>query len=344
MNALQVNQTTELLSLVGHDLKKAGGYHVGACPFCGGVDRFTVKHTREGDRWFCRQCGDGKYHTAIDYIMRRDNCDFKTAYQTLTGKNPEPTQIVLPPRPKPEPKPITLPSHEWQTQALQLVDNASDLLLSDEGQAGQDYLTRRGLHRGTWYAWLLGFTFVYDPKAKRNRPAISMPWLDMDARGEVITAVKYRFIDIDPEGLRYIALAGSMPLLFGLWDVIESHNTLLLVEGEINALSLWQCLPRGVSVLSFGSEGGGRADVLQTIAKKYERVFIWCDDAARTKQYQAILARPCEKIQSLKIDGDKLDANRLLQKGELHNFINQVLGVECLGKMISKAIITRGNR
>jgi hypothetical protein len=330
MDAMTINQTTDLLSLVGYELKKRGAYHVGACPFCGGRDRFTVKRTRNGERWHCRQCGDGKYHTAIDYIMRRDDCDFKTAYQTLTGESPQPTRTA--PIVRAKPTPITLPSHDWQTQALRLAGKASDSLLSDEGQAGQEYLTRRGLLRGTWYAWLLGFAFAYDPKVKRNRPAIVLPWLDMDAGGEVITAVKYRFIDHDPGGLRYTSLAGSMPLLFGLWDAIESDSTLLLVEGEINALSLWQCRPRGVTVLSFGSEGGGRADVLQAIAKKYRRVMVWCDDAARTRQYQAMLARPCEKIQSLIVDGEKLDANSLLQKGELHNFIAHVLGVACLGR------------
>lgn len=337
MNALQINQTTELLSLVGHNLKKAGGYHVGACPFCGGLDRFTIKHTPEGDRWHCRQCGEDKYHTAIDYVMRRDNCDFKTAYQTLIGENPAPIQTDSIIREKHEPGLITLPSQEWQATALHLVDKASDLLLSDEGQAGQEYLMQRGLHRGTWYAWHLGFTYVYDPKAKRKRPAISIPWLDIDASGEVITAVKYRFIDYDPEGLRYTSLMGSMPILFGLWDVTELHTILLLVEGEINALSLWQCIPRDVSVISFGSEGGGQAIVLQAFAKKYKSVFVWCDDATRTKQYQSMLARPCQKIQSLKIDGNKLDANWLIQNNKLHHFFNHILGVECLGKMISKA-------
>ena len=336
MDASRINQTIELLSLVRHGLKKAGRYHFGACPFCGGVDRFTIKHTPEGDRWHCRQCGDGKYHTAIDYIMRRDNCDFKTAYQTLTGKNPEAIQMDSIIRAKHESNLITLPSPEWQAQTLQLVDKASDLLLSDKGQAGQEYLMKRGLHRGTWYAWHLGFSSVYDPKAKRKRPAISIPWLDMDASGEVITAVKFRFIDNDSNGLRYTSLAGSKPLLFGLWDVTESHNTLLLVEGEINALSLWQCIPRGVNVISFGSEDGGRAPVLQAFAKKYESVFVWCDDVTRTNQYESMLSRPCQKIQSLKIDGNKLDANWLLQKNELHNFLNHILGVECLGKMMSK--------
>lgn len=336
MNASHVNQTTELVPLVGHDLKKTGKYYIGSCPFCGGVDRFTIKHTSEGDRWLCRRCGDGKYHTAIDYIMRRDNCDFKTAYQILTDKNPEAIQKNAITRSKLESSLITLPSPEWQAQALQLINKASDLLLSDKGQVGQKYLMQRGLHRGTWYAWNLGFAFVYDSKAKRNRPAISIPWLDMDACGEVITAVKYRFIDYEPEGLRYTSLTGSKPLLFGLWDVTKSHTTLLLVEGEINALSLWQCAPKGISVISFGSEGGGQAPVLHVFAKKYESVFIWCDDATRAKQYQSMLARPCQKIQSLNIGGNKLDANWLIQKKELHNFLNHILGTECLGKMISK--------
>jgi hypothetical protein len=332
MDAMTINQTTDLLSLVGHELKKVGAYYVGVCPFCGGRDRFTIKGTPKGYRWHCRQCGDGKYHTVIDYIMRRDNCDFKTAYQTLTGESLQPTLAAIPPKSKPTPKPITLLSHEWQTQALQLVDRASKSLSSVKGQAGQEYLARRGLLRGTWYAWLLGFGFAYDPKVKRKRPAIVLPWLDMDSGGEVITAVKYRFMDEDSEGLRYTSLARSMPLLFGLWDVIESDSTLLLVEGELNALSLWQCRPRGVTVLSFGSEGGGREAVLRAVAQKYQRVFVWCDDAARTKQYQAMLARPCEKIQSLQVYGEKLDANSLLQKGELQNFIVHFLGVECLGR------------
>ena len=341
MNILQVNQTTELLPHVGHSLKKAGRYYAGPCPFCGGRDRFTVKPSPDGDRWHCRQCGDGKYHTAIDYIMRRDNCDFKTAYRTLTGEDPEPTKTVATRIPKPKSVPINLPSHEWQMQAWRLVDRASNALLLDEGKAGREYLTRRGLHRGTWYANHLGFvnemqfcdkdSNAFDGKTE-DRPAIVIPWFDMDSQGEIITQIHYRIIGATKDKLRTNKQPNVDAVLFGLWSVLESDTTLLLVEGEINALSLWQCRPRGVSVLSFGSQGGGRADVLQIIAKKYERVFVWCDDAAWTMKYQSMLARPCQKIQSLKIDGDKLDANQLLQKGELHYFINHILGVECLDR------------
>ena len=58
-------------------LKKSANYHIGPCPFCGGRDRFNVKTTDDGiDLWICRQCGDGKYHDAVDFLMRRDGKSF----------------------------------------------------------------------------------------------------------------------------------------------------------------------------------------------------------------------------------------------------------------------------
>jgi len=203
MNATAINQTVEIIPLLGYELKKAGGYHVGACPFCGGTDRFTVKHTKDGDRCHCRQCWDGKYHTAIDYIMRRDNADFKTALQTLGGDAMKPITRPITPRPV---KPLTLPDSTWQAGAWREVDAASDALLyHPQGEPARVFLTSRALLPGTLQAWQLGSMFVYDPIAKRKRLAITIPWYDMDGTGEALTAVKYRFMDNDPnpKALRY---------------------------------------------------------------------------------------------------------------------------------------------
>jgi hypothetical protein len=339
MDTKQINTTFDLLSLVD-GLRKAGKYHVGPCPFCGGEDRFTVKHTKDGDRWHCRQCGDGKYHTPIDFIMRRDDVDFKTAYKTLTGESPAPARRSLTPKARPIPKAIDLPSVEWQAKAIRHIDAASNSLFAPEaGQVGREALERRGLKRGTWYAWHLGFAFIYDPKAERKRPAIVIPWLDMGAGREVLTAVKYRFIDTDPnpDALRYVSLGGSKPLLFGLWDVIESDTMLLLVEGEINTLSVWQCRPRGVSVLSFGSEGGGDLHIIQAMAKHYDHIFVWADDVwdnskqgMRAKELRALVKGRGLALRSVKQDGVKHDANELLMCGALNDFLTRILGVECL--------------
>lgn len=212
------------------------------------------------------------------------------------------------------------------------MDAASDNLLgSDEVHVGRKYLTQRSLSNAVWKAWHLGFSMVWDPRSKRIRPAIAIPWLDMDAQTEVITAIKYRFIDGDPEGMRYTSLVGSIPLLFGLWAVIESNTTLLLVEGEMNALSIWQCQPCDVSVVSFGSDSGGHADILRALALRYRRVYVWADNPKKASEMRTVLGLSATALQSPILNGVKWDANKMLQEGALPDFISRLFGTPCLG-------------
>jgi len=335
INATAINQTIEIIPLLGYELKKAGGYHVGACPFCGGTDRFTVKHTRDGDRCHCRQCWDGKYHTVIDLVMRRDNVPFKTALQTLGGDAMK--HIPAMPQPKPQPKPITLPSAEWQASAFAEITAAADALYQPQGAAARAFLSARSLSESTWEAWLFGF-MLYSPKDNPTIkiPVITMPWREWDAGGEVVTAVKYRVMNVNSK-LRYFSKAGSkFDVPFGLSYALESHHTLLLVEGELNCVSAWQCRPAGVSCLSFGSEGGGDARILQSVASRYQNVFVWADDVwdnpkqkARAAELQSLVTGRGKALRSPKDDGVKHDANQLLKVGALPEFLSRVLGVEC---------------
>ena len=191
MNKLQVKQTIDLINIAeraGAKFRKAGKIFQSACPLHGGDNptAFTIyigndglQHYKCFTRTDCNQYGSD----VIAFVMKLDNVDFKTAYKTLTGENPELPRTPVTPRAKPSPKPITLPPAEWQIKALKLMDAASDRLLeSDEGHAGREYLSRRGLSRAVWMAWQLGFLKAWDPKAKRNRPVIVIPWLDMDAK------------------------------------------------------------------------------------------------------------------------------------------------------------------
>lgn len=342
MDAKQINASFDLLTLVG-DLHKAGGYHVGPCPFCGGTDRFTVKHMEDGDRWHCRQCGDGKYHTPIDYIMRRDGVDFKEALKTLGGDATASNFIPRKAEPTP-PRPLAVPASGWQADTWREVDTASKLLgpIQPEGQAARMFLASRGFHRGTQKAWHLGFTYAFDHVVKRKRPAITIPWLDMDSTCESLTAIKYRFIDDDPNprAMRYSCKGGSkFDAPYGLWDALPGiHQTLMLVEGEFNCLSVWQCLPKGVTCLSFGSEGSGYLRVLQAMANHYQHVFVWADDLwSNPKQIEhaqnlhALVKGNGKRLQSVMQDDIKYDANELLQQGVLADFLSRILDVPCLG-------------
>ena len=85
------NQNFDLLALAGKDvqLTRSGGWYTGPCPFCGGRDRFNLKRTGNGWRWFCQGCGDGKYHTAIDYVKRREGKGVREVLEEFdTGGEP----------------------------------------------------------------------------------------------------------------------------------------------------------------------------------------------------------------------------------------------------------------
>lgn len=75
-----------ILDVVGQDTtftesaRSYGGTYKGACPWCGGEDRFHV-HPVDGN-WWCRQC-DRKGSDAIAYWQQRYNCDFATAVKML---------------------------------------------------------------------------------------------------------------------------------------------------------------------------------------------------------------------------------------------------------------------
>ncbi len=195
MNASDVNRGFDLLSLASADtrLRRAGSYHVGPCPFCGGRDRFSIKATPGGFRWYCRKCGDGRYHTSVDYVMRRQHLDFAEAVAALGGEAAAPRRCeAIPSRIIDAP---LVPDSHWQAAAWREVDAASESLLSaDQAEPGRQYLLGRGLQRGTWMAHQLGFARVYDPSVQKKRPAIVLPWFDLEAQAQTLTAVKYRFI------------------------------------------------------------------------------------------------------------------------------------------------------
>ena len=99
MDIQTIKQNFDLVSLVQGlvALKKTGAYHIGPCPFCGGEDRFTIKHTHRGDRWHCRGCGGDQYHSVIDFVMRRDGNSFLEAVKSLGGGDvPNPLRGAVP--------------------------------------------------------------------------------------------------------------------------------------------------------------------------------------------------------------------------------------------------------
>jgi hypothetical protein len=117
-----------------------------------------------------------------------------------------------------------------------------------------------------------------------ERPAILLPWID--ARGRYM-ALKYRFIDdlaATDHNQRFSQKPGSEMVVFGvqLLDRSSQAHTLVVIEGEFNALAVWQATRGlGFDVLSTGPRGNFRC--LPFIAKllerrPYQRALAWLDE------------------------------------------------------------------
>lgn len=303
--------------------KHAAGELAGPCPKCGGTDRFHVK----ADWWYCNQCyhyDNGEPHDAIAFIRWLDGCDFVTACQKLgSGDLPAATH-----RREAEHKPKAWRGDDWQRKQKRTAREAIARLATDAGQPGRDYLTGRGLRRETWEAFKVGFITWRRRGWPAARPGVVIPWVI----GGHITALKIRFTDTTgaEREQRYDSPAGGEQTLFGT-PLAGSHwDTLILCEGELNAMSLWQTVQDighgdHVDVLSFGAEGGAKSGLVVDLARKYRRVVVWVDQGDKARDLAGTIGGDVLALQSPEIDGKKYDANDALQAGLLADVLARFL-------------------
>jgi len=318
-----IKQGVDLRDLAGGRVElrpetSGGREQSGPCPKCGGTDRLHVT----ADWFMCRQCHP-KRGDALEYVQWLGlAADFRAACEYLGGPAliPAPAAGPVAKRtPAAKSKGASWQDASWQADARAILARAQAALIGPEGAEGRDYLTARGLTPATWRAWGLGYTpAAWDPKLEARRAAVVIPW-----QRDKITALKYRFLTVPDGGLRYSSKGGGQCLAFGLGLAGAHFVTLWLLEGELNALALWQALhDRGAvncDVVSFGSEGSATNATVTSWAKRYRQVIVWADDP--DKAASAMAAIPgAFGLRSPKPDGQKLDANDLLRLGKLYDF------------------------
>ena len=303
------------------------------CPF---HDDGDPSLTVWGDGWYCFGCQARGDH--YDLVQRIENLTFAQAHAWLAqrAKVGGPTSNSLAQRIKDGIKPKksdnTIPAWQGkQDRWRRLVDKATLCLDAEDGAPGRAYLQARGILPETWRAWSLG----YDPNVQRWQkdksgqwqaeglgPAIVLPWTN----GRLIKAVQYRLLD-HPQ--RYHQQADGDRTLFGVQHL--AHRPLLLVvEGELNAISVRQAAHDLIDVVSFGPEHNIQRAIeyLQVLVAGYQKVLIWADkpDVARKAQKAVGAAQALRSpVDGKGVQKVKWDANKLLQHGLLVDFINQTL-------------------
>ncbi len=255
-------RATRIVDLVP-GLKKSGQYHIGPCPFCGGRDRFNVKTTDGGDLWVCRQCGDGKYHDVIDFLMRRDGRTFTEVVGNSAATRPTATPSA--PRPAPAPPELAQPpADDWQVPAIVAAAECADFLRGDSAAAGK---VRAYLQDGRKLmpATLDRYTIGYNPTWRtvgdggRLAPGITVPCMvDGDLWYLQVRTTAAARAEAEGHGKRlgkYHALTGSkLGALFNA-DQLIGAAAVFVVEGEFDALVLGQYVRPDVAVVTMGSAG-----------------------------------------------------------------------------------------
>lgn len=266
----------DLVALVGRTVKlrfesTKESEKSGACPRCGGRDRLHVKPSG----WMCRQCHP-QWSDAIAWVQWLYNVPFLEAVQMLDA-TALPTAPVRQHRTVPDLS-RSVPA-EWDQVAIEAHLETCQLALPDS--PGAAYLLGRGLKPATWGAYLLGYDAA--------RSAIAMPWY----RGGTLNAINYRLLDPPPGQRKNRHEPGGRPggLLFGAHALAEewhaprpngtdplASRSLILVEGEINCMSIWQAVyDAGVDVLSFGGETIRTPDKIVAMATRYRCCIVWKD-------------------------------------------------------------------
>ena len=257
--------TDDLLALIGRDteLRRVasthGGEYAGPCPWCGGRDRFRVWPER--GRWWCRQCDKSGDATAYR-VERGDLTPTEAGRLRHAGDGAQgerPARSVAAPR---HAERLAPPGSDWQRAARAFCEGAEARLW--ETPDALAYLRGRALSDDTIRAAGLGWwdpprpDDVYrDPSRwglDRERLWIPRGWVIPWELQGAVWRVNIRQAAGEP---KYCAVAGARNALYGA-DELAYGRPAVLVEGELDALTIRQAAGDVVAPVATGSTHGAR--------------------------------------------------------------------------------------
>jgi DNA primase len=273
-----------------------GGEYSGPCPLCrAGTDRFKVWPQLQ--RWACLgpeagRNGCGRSGDAIQYLRERDGLSYREACERL-GIDPgippphkHGAHRRAPPAPalhgeayaalRPGVEALAPPNPTWRAHGSGWAARCAALLWEPKGARARDYLHKRGLFDGV----LRSFNVGYNPQDTwedheqwglarpdgngdqgRNKVwiprGITLPWYVDGQLWRLNVRRPLTPSRIARGEAKYIGPAGFSNALYNAGSV-RSGRPVVLVEGEIDALTIVQACGEQAAAVATGSTGGGR--------------------------------------------------------------------------------------
>jgi len=268
--------------LQGKELKKKNAREwAGACPACGGEDRFVV--WPQENRCFCRVCN--KSYDAIAFLREFHNMSFVEACHYL-GENQKlerkPISVKKNQVVKWEPKIIEKPAEKWRQRADTFVKWAHSKLLSMSDKV--DWLRcERGLSVESIEKYCLGWNSI---DIYRNRKDWGIEIIGKIRKifipaGLVIPAyrektcyrMKIRRDKVEIGKNRYHFLAGGRNICL----LVGEGKDIVIVESELDALLLAQEAGELITAVALGSCANKPDRETFEAMNKAENIFVALD-------------------------------------------------------------------
>ncbi|OTA18207.1 DNA primase [Xenorhabdus vietnamensis] len=182
----------------------AKGKH-GACPVCGGTDRFHFIDDHHHGNWHCRQCDAPNYGDGLDLVAKTNRITITEAAKVVADA------LALP-------LPESKPAREITYPTPSIAESVATLM--KQTVAGQSpYLTTKGLHCPQWLL-------------PDNSMVLALATLDKKITGAQI---------IKPNGEKKL-LSGSQKkgAFIALSEMEEFPDTVIIAEGYATALTVNQ--------------------------------------------------------------------------------------------------------
>lgn len=272
----------EIISLIEQfvKLKRTGSTAVGLCPF---HQEKTPSFNVSNDKGIYKCFGCGKSGDVIQFVMEHQNKSYYESIKFLAEKY----NIELEKNNKKYDRPV------------QRLTKLSESTLK--------YFETRGISNNTLLRFNVTESLEYMPKAQAEVPAICFNYY----RDEELINIKYRAKDKD------FKLAKNAELIFYNIDAIKDTQSVIIVEGEIDALTLYEC--GYYNVVSVPNGAGNNLQYLDNCYKYFENktnVMIATDNDDPGNNLREELARRIGKEKCYKVlyPDDCKDFNDVLVK------------------------------
>jgi DNA primase len=224
---------------LGPPVRREGRWLKWTCPFHD--DRKTPSLGVAGNRWKCFGCS--RSGDAIDWVREREGLGFQEACQRLGSMELvlNSGNVAQPPR-----RVFSASSTSWQQQALAVVSTCRTVLWSDVGARARAWLKQRGITDETLRRWCLGFN--------PNDQKLCGLWVPRGIVIPCLVAGRIWYLKVRRASgqIKYSQVIGGQIALFGA-DTIANHGTVVVTEGELDAMLLHQEAGNLVGVVTLGS-------------------------------------------------------------------------------------------